>query len=35
MLIHDREGITRATGWRDGAWRDGVIYSVLRTDPVV
>jgi RimJ/RimL family protein N-acetyltransferase len=27
-----REGITRATGWRDGAWRDGVIYSLLRTD---
>jgi len=30
-----REGITRATGWRDGAWRDGVIYSLLRTDPVM
>ncbi len=30
-----REGITRATGWRDGAWRDGVIYSLLRTDPAV
>jgi RimJ/RimL family protein N-acetyltransferase len=30
-----REGITRATGWRDGPWRDGVIYSVLRTDPAV
>lgn len=29
-----REGVTRATGWRDGAWRDGVIYSMLRTDPV-
>ena len=29
------EGITRATGWRDGAWRDGVIYSLLRTDPAV
>jgi RimJ/RimL family protein N-acetyltransferase len=28
-----REGIARATGWRDGAWRDGVIYSLLRTDP--
>jgi RimJ/RimL family protein N-acetyltransferase len=30
-----REGIARATGWRDGAWRDGVIYSLLRTDPPV
>jgi len=30
-----REGISRATGWRDGAWRDGVIYSLLRTDPAV
>jgi RimJ/RimL family protein N-acetyltransferase len=29
------EGMTRATGWRDGAWRDGVIYSLLRTDPPV
>ena len=28
-----REGVSRATGWRDGAWRDGVIYSILRTDP--
>jgi RimJ/RimL family protein N-acetyltransferase len=28
-----REGITRGTGWRAGAWRDGVIYSLLRTDP--
>ncbi len=28
-----REGIARAIGWRDGAWRDGVIYSLLRTDP--
>jgi RimJ/RimL family protein N-acetyltransferase len=30
-----RKEITRATGWRDGAWRDGVIYSLLRTDPAV
>ena len=30
-----REGITRATGWRDGAGRDGVIYSLRRTDPAV
>jgi RimJ/RimL family protein N-acetyltransferase len=29
------EGVTRGTGWRDGAWRDGVIYSLLRTDPPV
>ena len=28
-----REGIRRGLGWRDGAWRDGVMYSLLRTDP--
>ncbi len=28
-----REGVTRGIGWRDGAWRDGVTYSMLRTDP--
>lgn len=28
-----REGISRGIGWRDGAWRDGVNYSILRTDP--
>lgn len=28
-----REGIQRGVGWRDGAWRDGVTYSLLRTDP--
>jgi RimJ/RimL family protein N-acetyltransferase len=28
-----REGVIRGLGWRDGAWRDGVIYSILRTDP--
>ena len=27
------EGITRGIGWRDGAWRDGVTYGLLRTDP--
>ncbi len=27
-----REGVIRGTGWRDGAWRDGVLYSLLRTD---
>lgn len=26
------EGVSRGTGWRDGAWRDGAIYSILRTD---
>lgn len=30
-----REGISRGVGWRDGAWRDGVTYSLLRTDPLV
>jgi RimJ/RimL family protein N-acetyltransferase len=30
-----REGVARGTGWRNGAWRDGVIYSLLRTDPPV
>jgi RimJ/RimL family protein N-acetyltransferase len=28
-----REGVLRGVGWRDGAWRDGVIYSLLRSDP--
>lgn len=28
-----REGIIRAAGWRNGAWRDGTVYSLLRTDP--
>jgi RimJ/RimL family protein N-acetyltransferase len=28
-----REGVLRGIGWRDGAWRDGVAYSLLRTDP--
>jgi RimJ/RimL family protein N-acetyltransferase len=27
------EGASRGTGWRDGQWRDGVTYSLLRTDP--
>lgn len=30
-----REGIRRGCGWRDGAFRDGVIYGLLRTDPPV
>jgi RimJ/RimL family protein N-acetyltransferase len=29
------EGITRANWWRYGAWRDRLIYSLLRTDPAV
>jgi RimJ/RimL family protein N-acetyltransferase len=29
------EGVMRGIGWRDGAWRDGVTYSLLRTDPPV
>jgi RimJ/RimL family protein N-acetyltransferase len=27
------EGVARAIGWRDGLWRDGITYSLLRTDP--
>jgi RimJ/RimL family protein N-acetyltransferase len=27
-----REGVLRSYAFRDGAWRDAVIYSVLRTD---
>ena len=27
-----REGVLRSTGWRDGAYRDGVWYSMLRSD---
>ena len=30
-----REGISRGIGWRRGGWRDGVTYSLLRTDPVI
>ena len=29
-----REGVMRGVGWRDGSWRDGVLYSLLRTDPL-
>lgn len=28
-----RDGVLRGIGWRNGAWRDGVLYSLLRTDP--
>jgi RimJ/RimL family protein N-acetyltransferase len=28
-----REGIVRAAQWRDGAYRDGFLYSILRDDP--
>jgi RimJ/RimL family protein N-acetyltransferase len=27
-----REGVMRGVFWRDGAWHDGVLYSLLRTD---
>jgi RimJ/RimL family protein N-acetyltransferase len=27
-----REGVLRGIGWRDGSWRDSVLYSILRTD---
>jgi RimJ/RimL family protein N-acetyltransferase len=30
-----REGVRRGSLWRGGAWRDEVLYSVLRTDPLV
>jgi RimJ/RimL family protein N-acetyltransferase len=30
-----REGVQRGVGWRDGARRDGVTYSLLRTDLLV
>lgn len=30
-----REGVIRGCTWRDGAWRDAVMYSILRTDPEV
>jgi RimJ/RimL family protein N-acetyltransferase len=29
-----REGVMRGAGWRDGEYRDGVTYSILRTDPL-
>jgi RimJ/RimL family protein N-acetyltransferase len=28
-----REGVTRGAQWRDGAYRDGLLYAVLRSDP--
>jgi hypothetical protein len=33
-VLQTREGVLRGAGWRNGAWRDGVLYSLLRTDPV-
>ncbi|MFI6518178.1 GNAT family N-acetyltransferase [Spirillospora sp. NPDC050679] len=30
---YTREGVLRASHWRHGAWRDSVLYSLLRTDP--
>lgn len=28
-----REGVMRGVFWRDGGYRDGALYSMLRTDP--
>lgn len=28
-----REGVLRQAGFRDGCWRDAVLYSLLREDP--
>ena len=28
-----REGVMRGVFWRDGGYRDGALYSLLRTDP--
>jgi RimJ/RimL family protein N-acetyltransferase len=28
-----REGVIRGIVWRDGKWRDGVVYGILRDDP--
>jgi RimJ/RimL family protein N-acetyltransferase len=28
-----REGVLRGVFWRDGAYRDGAVYSLVRTDP--
>ena len=28
-----REGVMRGVFWRDGGYRDGVVYSLMRTDP--
>jgi RimJ/RimL family protein N-acetyltransferase len=30
-----REGVLRGLVWRDGAWRDSVVYSILRSDLTV
>jgi RimJ/RimL family protein N-acetyltransferase len=27
-----REGLTRGAQWRDGSYRDGFLYSILRSD---
>jgi RimJ/RimL family protein N-acetyltransferase len=27
-----REGVLRGCGFRDGRWRDGVLYSILRAE---
>jgi RimJ/RimL family protein N-acetyltransferase len=28
-----REGVMRGVFWRDGGYRDGAVYSLMRTDP--
>jgi RimJ/RimL family protein N-acetyltransferase len=28
-----REGVMRGVFWRDGGYRDGALYGLLRTDP--
>jgi RimJ/RimL family protein N-acetyltransferase len=32
---HPIEAATELNNLRSGAWRDGVIYSLLRTDPLI
>ncbi|MHB1572249.1 MAG: hypothetical protein ACYC0H_24005 [Solirubrobacteraceae bacterium] len=31
-LVVEREGRVRGAQWRDGAYRDGFLYAVLRAD---
>ena len=30
-LGFQREGVLHEVGWRDGAWRDAVVYGLLRS----
>ena len=32
LRLH-REGVLRGIRWRGGAWRDELLYSILRSDP--